>query len=667
MQHSYRTHDSNKSIDQLGTSTSTSQYRLYSQKPQEEKGSQTPEKGSKDDDQNLSPSKLRAKLRAELEQRARSCLHAGYKCSRPPATPASDYCALHILQATGNNDPALVHYTRCAYVYSVNGRRCPNAAPKKRSLQNSLGATGPTRAPHQMQNQSYCFEHSRLTQRSRTKQVARRKPPQGLDSALCGLSHYLVKSSNLNPMKSEKSTNPTESNQSSQYWTPNTRDKEAEKEKETLKVELDENGKIVPLDPMKDVDPQQVEKLRHPLQYASSTESEDEEPIIYGDVDQSVGFLGSDDECLDDFTGEDPLKHAGIYTATEANMILRNKLSRLQDLYVDQFKVMQQELKMKKMKLIPALKREYETLCSVEDQPKDSMKELNLYRKLKAFKRYNKKSGVEAILYERSLERTAKYMDGHSKFSLHKPHGGHHGGGPSAGQKCIFSEGGIKCTDKPMPCTKYCKRHILQDKRQILFKPCAMEIGDVCCKEPITGILEIDTCPLHYKIPEPRTYNIRKEDSESENSEDEQDDHNTSADINYNLHNPSLMDSSAVNNSLKDSSMDFSLLENDMKNESMESADDDEVDVVNDGEVSADEQRDLCYEKIEKELNELEGSNQINELEYQKVEVQEVDNQLDVSTELTINESHPSESTVSASETSVIIEALSDDVEVEDM
>lgn len=127
------------------------------------------------------------------------------------------------------------------------------------------------------------------------------------------------------------------------------------------------------------------------------------------------------------------------------------------------------------------------------------------------------------------------------------------------------------------------------------------------------------------------------------------------------------MDSSAVNNSLKDSSMEFSLLENDMKNESMESADDDEVDVVNDGEVSADEQRDLCYEKIEKELNELEGSNQINELEYQKVEVQEVDNQLDVSTELTINESHPSESTVSASEASVIIEALSDDVEVEDM
>lgn len=58
-------------------------------------------------------------------------------------------------------------------------------------------------------------------------------------------------------------------------------------------------------------------------------------------------------------------------------------------------------------------------------------------------------------------------MDGHSKFSLHKPHGGHHGGGPSAGQKCIFSEGGIKCTDKPMPCTKYCKRHILQDKRQV--------------------------------------------------------------------------------------------------------------------------------------------------------------------------------------------------------
>lgn len=57
------------------------------------------------------------------------------------------------------------------------------------------------------------------------------------------------------------------------------------------------------------------------------------------------------------------IRHAGIYSAVEANAILRDKLSRLQELYVDQFKVLQQELKIKKMKMIPALRREYETLC----------------------------------------------------------------------------------------------------------------------------------------------------------------------------------------------------------------------------------------------------------------------------------------------------------------
>lgn len=60
------------------------------------------------------------------------------------------------------------------------------------------------------------------------------------------------------------------------------------------------------------IDPELVEKLRSPLQYASSTESEEEEPIIYGDVDQSVAFLGSDDECLEDVSAEDPLKSVKI-------------------------------------------------------------------------------------------------------------------------------------------------------------------------------------------------------------------------------------------------------------------------------------------------------------------------------------------------------------------
>lgn len=70
------TNVSYEQIEQLGLSGSPSQYRH-----QDDKKSEIDPSGqsTNDEEKQLSPSKLRAKLRAELEQKARSCLHAGYK------------------------------------------------------------------------------------------------------------------------------------------------------------------------------------------------------------------------------------------------------------------------------------------------------------------------------------------------------------------------------------------------------------------------------------------------------------------------------------------------------------------------------------------------------------------------------------------------------------
>lgn len=81
---------------------------------------------------------------------------------------------------------------------------------------------------------------------------------------------------------------------------------------------------------------------------------------------------------------------------------------------------------------------------------------------------------------------------------------GHKGGNYN---KCIFTEGGVKCGERAMPCCKYCRKHILEDKRQILFRACEVERSGVVCQEAIPCIFDnASTCVLHLTIPARRQY-----------------------------------------------------------------------------------------------------------------------------------------------------------------
>ena len=62
---------------------------------------------------------------------------------------------------------------------------------------------------------------------------------------------------------------------------------------------------------------------------------------------------------------------------------------------------------------------------------------------------YHKRNGVEAILYKKWLDRRAQATDGPAQ----KP--------PSI-PKCIFTEGGVKCGERTIPSSKYCRKHILK-------------------------------------------------------------------------------------------------------------------------------------------------------------------------------------------------------------
>lgn len=55
-------------------------------------------------------------------------------------------------------------------------------------------------------------------------------------------------------------------------------------------------------------------------------------------------------------------RHAGVYTAEEVALITREKLIRLQSLYIDQFKRLQHLLKEKKRRYLHNRKIEHDTI-----------------------------------------------------------------------------------------------------------------------------------------------------------------------------------------------------------------------------------------------------------------------------------------------------------------
>ena len=52
-----------------------------------------------------------------------------------------------------------------------------------------------------------------------------------------------------------------------------------------------------------------------------------------------------------------------MYTAEEVTLLTRDKLIRLQSLYIEQFRRLQHALKERRIRYLHALKREKETLC----------------------------------------------------------------------------------------------------------------------------------------------------------------------------------------------------------------------------------------------------------------------------------------------------------------
>lgn len=293
----------------------------------------------------------------------------------------------------------------------------------------------------------------------------------------------------------------------------------------TDKIKPQSTTKLSPLDDEEDVDimtptvnpftdlnPSEINNRGKNILDFASDSSSDEDPNLTNTW-QSHELDHSDAESVDS-TEEDMLKHAGIYTVDEIVSISKEKMQRLQSLYVDQFQRLKYVLREKRRQYLIDLKKEKESCCSIYDQPKDTPKERKLYKNLKALNHYHKRHGPEALLHRQFLEKRQRQAEAalmaapvfQSKSQT----------------KCLFSEGGVKCNERVIPCCRFCRKHIMEDKKQILFKACGVEKSGIVCQESVFNIFDDSSCVLHTTLPLPKTYVKRKYESETEEEDNDQ-------------------------------------------------------------------------------------------------------------------------------------------------
>lgn len=405
---------------------------------------------------------LREQIHSELAK-IKYCANPTYECSLM-RIEGYDYCIRHILRDPRSN------YRQCSHVYS-NGRKCINAVPKYDNKKEQILTT-------------LCFEHNRQTQLQKTHlNVGRiRSRVETNETLLHSLSSH-INVEDIKPEIPKTEPDDDEIDVVSPHVTPF-----------VTQDHRNSIGHVV----------ESSRKRRRILDYASDSSSNDEDPPCLRNTAQDIEFYESDYESIDS-EDDDPLKHAGVYTRAEAVRIAETKLIKLQGLYREQISHLQHILKQRRRKYLHEIRRERELYCSIHDQLKETPHERKLYEQLKALNSYHRRQGMEAVLYKKLKEKRARDTLYASK---------------SSNPKCVFTEGGVKCGERTLPCCKHCRKHILEDKRQVLFRACGVERSGVVCQEPVASILEDSSCVLHLTVaPAKRQYIQKKCESETEEDE----------------------------------------------------------------------------------------------------------------------------------------------------
>uniref|UniRef100_A0A671E1D2 KAT8 regulatory NSL complex subunit 2 n=1 Tax=Rhinolophus ferrumequinum TaxID=59479 RepID=A0A671E1D2_RHIFE len=181
----------------------------------------------------------------------------------------------------------------------------------------------------------------------------------------------------------------------------------------------------------------------------------------------------------------------------EVALIMREKLIRLQSLYIGQFKRLQHLLKEKKRRYLHNRKVEHEALgSSLLTGPEGLLaKEQENLKRLKCLRRYRQRYGVEALLHRQLKERRMLATDGAAQQAQTT----------RSSQKCLAFVDDVRCSNQSLPMTRHCLTHICQDTNQVLFKCCQGSEEVPCNKAVPVNLSEDPCCPLHFQLP-PQMY-----------------------------------------------------------------------------------------------------------------------------------------------------------------
>jgi len=237
-----------------------------------------------------------------------------------------------------------------------------------------------------------------------------------------------------------------------------------------------------------------------PAPEVRGSDSEEEGGALHRVSSYCPGDGESEAESVDS-EGEDSLKHAGVYTGEEVMRTMRDKLIRLQKLYIEQFGRLQHKLRESRRGYLAQVREEREAgMMNIYSQPRQH----NQYQRLKALTHYHAPAGREALLAARHREKRVRHekQRGPSAASL--------GGGPGATQGLPLGVQPCqhaltqtqKCGQGVIPMARFCPRHILEQPGQVLYRACAVtvEVGEGPCPTPLPNLFPHSTCVFHTRL-----------------------------------------------------------------------------------------------------------------------------------------------------------------------
>lgn len=308
-----------------------------------------------------------------------------------------NYCIRHILEDKS------APFRQCSYNHMHSGKRCPNAARRTERRDSTL-------CPWHLKK-LYLKRKQAIAQQIRQRTEEHSKRNDELKKAMNDLEHYCPNTSHDNRRLAID-------------W-----------------VQLEDQS-ITASDHLR------RKMAESAANMGASYNDEDLSHATLEDVVRSDP-LDSDSESVDS-NKEEPLKHAGVYAAEEVSLILRDKMLRLQSLYIEEFKRFQYLLKEKKKKYLTNLKLEkdingVQPISQAVTENDSSKLEKEDYQQLKALWRYHRSHGTEALLRKKSNEKRRESLEGAQYTKPSHP-------------ICIFAKSDQVCDMRSLPLSNYCQK-----------------------------------------------------------------------------------------------------------------------------------------------------------------------------------------------------------------